>query len=86
MKTVVRALGLAALLIGAPATAQDSSMGETIAEQLMGIGGPMILCVLEGDTVTLFGNVEDGIEAQRVVSEVQEIEGVEEVINRLNTQ
>lgn len=85
MKQAVRALGFATLLMSGVAMAQQD-MTESIAEQLMGIGGPMILCVLEGDTVTLFGNVEDRLEGQRIISQVRDIEGVEEVIDRLNTQ
>ena len=81
MKALARPLLAATVLLSASAFADLSQ--EAIQDQLNGIAGPGLHCVVEGDTVTLYGNVEDDIEEKRIVAAISKLEGVGDVVSNI---
>ena len=67
------------VLLSASAFADLSQ--EAIRYQLNGIAGPGLHGVVEDDTVTLYGSVEDRLEEERVIAEIGKLESVGSVVS-----
>ena len=78
------ALPLAALLVAATARAELDA--ERIDSHIAALGSyPGVTCSVEGDVVTLVGNLEDRIEEQRLIREIEQLDGVGSVVSNINT-
>ena len=81
MKALASPLLALTVLLSASAFADLSQ--KAIQDQLNGIAGPGLHCIVEGDTVTLYGNVEDDLEEKRIIAEIGKLEGVGSVISNI---
>ena len=81
MIKLIRPVCLAAALVAGAAHAELDAAA--IQEHIRSIGAGNVTCSVEGDVVTLSGYASDTLEAERVISEVERLDGVGRVVDQI---
>ena len=84
---VAAVIALPVALLIAPVPAHAMSASSDTAARVFAVTSPVpgVSSALDGDVVTVFGHVDDGIKKRRLITSLERLDGVSRVISLVKT-